>query len=248
MNFSITKFFLGQTEIMRTRRKKDTEKRDARRVPVRRNNTRFPPRPNAVMGNPRSVVIPNEYDTCLVFTYGSVLSNGSATGINKYFLPNAAYDVDPALGSVNTVGFSELASLFGKYRVVEYEYWIEVASSTTAHPLIITVINMNDTVIGVSSLSTYGGNQFAQQKVLSRADGGDPTHLFYGKYRVATIAGTRDVETDDKWVGGSTANPSEVVHLYLGVDGIGNSLTNGVVYNTRIKMYTRFFDRIALSQ
>jgi len=190
-------------------------------------------------------IIPHEYDTKLEFTYASTLNNTVGAAVSRRFTPNAAYDVDPTLGSTSTPGFSELATLFNYYRVVGYSYSIEMVNKET-FPVLFVVTNTNLDP-GTSGLGSYMGNALTQSTLVSGSAGGPCRYEFAGTLSVVEVVGSKAVELDDNYASLTSSLPTNKIWSAIGVDGLGSTLTNGCGFLVRYVMHVRFFERKLLS-
>jgi hypothetical protein len=200
-------------------------------------------------------MVPSELDTTLPYFAIFNLTSAATLVSTKYLNANGAYDVDPALGSSATQGFTEMIAFFNYYRVVGYDYEIEVNNENNI-PIIFTILNSNTTLgvgtgIGTSfDLSPYSNNPLSQSKLMGHAYNTSSTHVFRGRHTVAQIAGTMATETEDNWRGTYTANPADLVYIIMGVTSAAqgvNFITNNVNVVVRLFMNIRFFDRKPLS-
>lgn len=216
------------------------QKKDGNKKQRVRANMRF----NKPMGNPASLILPNEVDVWLQFVQTSLLTSGVNPYATKVFRPNAAYDVDPLLGSTATAGFSELAGIFQYYRVITYRYEVEFVNEQT-FPVQAIVLNTNINP-GTGTIQGYAGNQWCQIHLLSGNAGGPCKHVFKGRHNVGQIVGSAEVEMDDNYASVVNTVPTNTVWLSVSADsGIaGNILSTGVLILVKIWMFIRFFERV----
>jgi len=221
-----------------------TQSKNAKRNMKKKNRIRSEMAFNAPMGNPRSIVIPNEFDANLTFYYSSNMLLAAASAISRVFTPNCPFDFDPLLGSTNTAGFAELANLFQFCRAIEYKYHIEMGSAYTT-PLNCIVYNSNLTP-GTAGLVPYVGNQNCQQKMNGGL--GSPPTVFEGHYKIADIVGSRSVETDDNFASTTAGKPADLTFLSLGFDSItGGAITTAGFFTMQIKCLVRFYEKKTVS-
>ncbi len=75
------------------------------------------------------------------FPYEANMPTGSVSSV-KSFNPNAAYDVDPSLGSTSSAGFASRSLIYQFYRVISYTVRGTLTSRDT-DGLVIYVLNGN---------------------------------------------------------------------------------------------------------
>jgi len=196
--------------------------------------------------SPAMPLTSDETDITMNFYKLFQLKATSNLSMSYAFNPNAAWDVDPAVGSGNTIGLSTWAALYAYYRVYSFEYDIEFANQdATASVVSITNTNSNPGVgAGVSILALASGNPYCKTRMVSQTAGGSCVARFRGKIDFRRLLGGTDVETGDNWRGltGSTS-PSDLFWLCVGIDTTPNALTNGCIVSVNIKMNMRLYDR-----
>lgn len=208
-----------------------------------RQMVRFGPKINKPMGNPQSLVAPNELDVRLKFV-DQVTSSSVGAFCNYNFNPNCPYDVDPAFGSTSTAGFAELAALYQFQRTIAYKYDIDMLNNS-GNAAQHTIINTNVTP-PASAYYGLAGNQFAQTK-LAYATGiyGSITH-FTGAHTVAQIVGSKTPETADSFASLTNNVPTDKIWLGLGqTDVTGDA--SAFLATIQLEMWIRFYERKNLS-
>lgn len=219
----------------KNRRKRRGAKRRA--APGRQ---QFPRSTMRVQRNPMQRIGPDELDITL--TYPLIVAGGSGT--NQYqarWNPNAAYDVDPTLGSTSTPGFSEEAALYSHYRVVSsfvnftftnkstsagmvYVTWSNGDPGTTASNVFPS--NPNTISRGFAPLGTTG----AQKKIHSRMN-------------FASLLGQNVIDTSQDFQAAVNAVPTDLFWVAIGAfPNSGNFSANVEIYGL-ITMHIRFFSR-----
>jgi len=208
---------------------------------------RVPIRNNRPMGNPASIILPNEVDVWLLFVDYVTLTAGAGTAVTRRFKPNCSYDVDPTLGSTSTAGFAELAAIFQYYRVTTYRYVFEMVNRET-FPLQVIVYNSN-TDPGTGPITQYAGNQWCQIGLLSGNAGGPCKHVFRGQHNVADIVGSAEVEHDDNFAALVNTVPVNATWLSVSADSgvAGTFIPNGASVLVKIFMLIRFYERVPKS-
>jgi len=201
----------------------------------------FPLHNMSRVNNWAQAVAPPESDVTLVFVATKQLAIAvAATSVR--FTPNAAYDVDPVLGSTSTPGFAEWAAIYNMYRVVGVRYHVSFATTEATLPCVVYT-HLSNTDMGTTANSTITGNALSKWCVLGVATG--PSTVALSDYQtIATIVGTNSVETEDNYRALTNAVPADLTWLGCGAQTLtGGNFTGGVQIFARIEMEVRFFDR-----
>jgi len=196
-------------------------------------------------------IIPDEVDADLCFFKNWQLNAAANTSMSYAFQSNAAWDVDPAVGSGNTMGLAAWSTFYSYYRVYAYTYEIQVSNQDLTATTV-SVVNCNFLLaVGAGhSILTSSFNAYSQHKLIAASTGGACTHTFKKRIMVAKLVGGVDIETGDMWrgvtggVGGSV--PSDLVYNIIGLDNV-NNLTNGCIVFYKLTMHMRLYDRKVIS-
>jgi hypothetical protein len=187
---------------------------------------------------------PDELDVRLMFRKVSYVENIVTNFASVEFSPNAAYDVDPLLGSTETYGFDEYAALYSYYRVVKYDYDITVTqdpSTGTAPPMMGYVINSNTRPsVSGTRFDLYSTNPYCESQLISPLLG---KHIFRGSIEISKLLGSRAVETDDNYRALTTGVPGDLVWLAVGMENISSTTGISASYDVKIVMHVRFYGR-----
>lgn len=206
----------------------------------------FPPNESRSISRSAPLISPDEMDVKLRFRKTAALTGVAGGGYVK-LTPNAAYDVDPALGSTETYGFDEYAALYSYYRVISYSYHIQVSNASTTTPVNIYVMNSNtDPTLSGTNFSLYSTNPYSQTRQLAKSPASSSSAQFRGHHQVAKILGSKVVETDDNYRSLTTANPSDLVWLTMAVENIavtGGDANVNLSYIIDVTMSVRFYGR-----
>lgn len=119
--------------------------------------------------------------------------------VARRWQPSAAYDVDPLLGSTTMVGFSEMALLYGNYRVVRSHVLFRVCNTST-QPIEMILIPLNTDPGSTPTLATvdsWVNNAYGKVKLVP-AIGAPPVTI---KHSMSTekIYGSKMVYFDDNF-------------------------------------------------
>jgi hypothetical protein len=204
---------------------------------------RFGPMTNRPMGNPQSLIAPNEFDVRLKFV--DQLSLTSVGAFANYSVnPNCPYDVDPAFGSTSTAGFAELAALYQFQRTTAYSYKLSCINLTGVYAQF-TVINVNVTP---PATAFYGlaGNQYSQTETANVFGGADSIAKFSATHSVAQIVGSRTPETADSFASLTNNVPTDKIWLGVSMTNLNGAACLATVM-LQLEMWIRFYERKNLS-
>lgn len=206
----------------------------------------FPPQTQHSISRSAPLIAPDEMDVRLRFRKNAALTGNAGGGFVK-LQPNAAYDVDPALGSTETYGFDEYAALYSYYRVVSYSYTIQVVNVSTTTPCDVYVMNTNtDPTASGSSFSLYSTNPYCQTRLLSQSPAAGSRTKFSGHHQVAKILGSSVAETDDNYRSATDSIPADLIWLTMAVSNVavtGGDANINVAYIIDVTMSVRFYGR-----
>lgn len=192
----------------------------------------------------RTLVSPDQFDVQLRFrSTGALVATGFSA---KRYTPNAAYDVDPILGSTETVGYDEYALLYSYYRVVKYHYRISATNCNPTSAAVFYVLNTNtDPSIAGTRYDLYSTNPHCQTKLLPPHPQGKQ-EIFERTFQVSRILGSGVVETDDSYRSLTTGVPPDLVWLTMAAETLptsGSDNTINIAYVVDVVMSIRFYSR-----
>jgi len=193
--------------------------------------------------------IPQSLAVRLPYESSFLLTNPSLTVASKALRTNSVYDVDPALGSTDTQGYTRFAEDYNYYRVVKYRYKLEVFNQNNfpvTFVVISSITNLTGTTgIGTTDLSTIQDNPSAQNRMLPAGVNASAYHVFSKTMRPEQVEGTIMAITDDHYqslTGNSPANLTWINFSATAIDGV-SPLVNNVVVKVTLKMDTYFSGR-----
>jgi len=165
-----------------------------------------------------------------------------ATVVCRRYNPNAVYQPEVGGATATVPGFSELAALYGFYRVFGYSYKAE-CTNLEAFPVTAIVLNSNNDP-GTSAGVIQAANDLCAVKVLS-SKGGMDRAIMSGKYTVARVLGSNAVATADSYRSLITGVPADIAWLGIAAQSnTGTSLTLGMNVLLDLTMYVEFYDRL----
>lgn len=187
-------------------------------------------------------IIPDKTVADLVWTERGVL-NG-APSVAKRWHTNGAYDVDPALGGGSINGFNTWSAFYSFNRVLSYHVSLTLANQE-ATPVAVYFVHMNtDPGTTPTTYPIWATQAFGHSTLLSGQSGGKDRMVYTKNHGIRQIVGDRMPITSDRYVGSSSANPTDLTYFGVSVaDGNGFEMTAGVVYHIRLTLRVAFFDR-----
>jgi len=165
------------------------------------------------------------------------------TVIAKRWTPNAAYDVDPALGSTSTPGFAEEAARFTYYRVEKFKLRVTFSNLDNLGVSLYSVVSNTDPGTAGTNYFNYAQSAFGRTFELAPFYSGRGTVTLNQTVNIAQVIGM-DISQADSFRSVTTSIPTDLVYWGFGI--YSNALTNfanGVSYSGTIEMYTRFYSR-----
>lgn len=191
----------------------------------------------------KTLICPDELDTKLRFRK---IANraGASTLLYDEFTPNGAYDVDPNVGSTETYGFDEYASLYSYYRVVGYSYSCTITNNDANSPIMVYCLNTNTQPSSSGNRwDMYSTNAYCSSKLVAAAGSYPSTHTFRGRMSVVKVLGSIAPETEDNYRALVTANPADLVWLSFASEATGAATSLDVTYDFKLTIKVRFYSR-----
>jgi len=193
--------------------------------------------------------IPQSVAVKLPYTDSFLLTNPSLIVASKALRTNSVYDVDPALGSTDTQGYTRFADDYNYYRVIKYKYMLEVYNQNN-FPVVFVVISSitnltGSTGIGTTDLSTIAQNPSAQSRMVPAGVNTSAFHIFTKTMRPEQVEGTIMTRTDDHYQSLTGASPSNLTWINFSARALDkvSPLINNVQVRVVITMYTQFYGR-----
>jgi hypothetical protein len=150
---------------------------------------------------------------------------------------NSAYQPEVGGSTASTPGYNTWSAFYRHYRVFAFRYRIEIVNKE-AFP-IYCYVGSSTVDPGTSVVSSSLPR--SQSKLLSPKGGLDRIS-FRGFATQAYIVGSNECDTDDTHAAIVTANPTDLVYFWIGVQNAsGTNMTNGVEYFMRFTQYVQFY-------
>jgi hypothetical protein len=165
------------------------------------------------------------------------------TVISKRWTPNAAYDVDPVLGSTSTPGFAEYAALYTYYRVEKFKTHVTITNLDNLSISLYSVVSNTDPGTAGTNYNGYAQSAFGRTYELAPFYSGRGTVTHNQTVPVPQLLGMNTAQADS-FRSVTTSIPSDLVYWGFGIySNAGTNFANGVGYTGYIEMHVRFYSR-----
>jgi hypothetical protein len=166
---------------------------------------------------------------------------GTVTALR--WTPNAAYDVDPILGSTSTPGFAEWSGLYTYYRVVKYKVHMNFVNLDNLGVALFTYHTNVDPGTAGSSGAQYAQSSFGRTYDLAPFYSGGGKVVMNQTVSVQRVLGM-PVRQADSFRSLTTSVPADLIYFgFTILSSSGANFTNGIQYSGYIEMDTIFFAR-----
>jgi hypothetical protein len=167
--------------------------------------------------------------------------SGSAS-VAKRFHTNCLWDVDPALGGFAVNGFNTWSVFYSYNRVTKY--WVDLNLATLELvPLTLDFVHLNvDPGTSPVSYPQYALQAYGHTDQLTSLTGVGKLK-YTAEHTIREIVGDRLPATSERYVGSSTANPTDAT--YFGICATDNirAMPDGVQCVLIMTFRCEFFDR-----
>lgn len=169
------------------------------------------------------------------------ITNGLGGVVAKSFHTNAAWDVDPSVGSTETLGFDEYAQLYSYYRVIGYSYECTVINPGD-YPILFSALNTNtDASLAGTNYALYSTNPYCKSKMVSTI-GSYNSHTFRGAITLSKLVGDDAIESADSFRALTSSVPSDLTWFTIAGESVGGSDIT-FAYDFKLTMMVRFYGR-----
>lgn len=165
------------------------------------------------------------------------------TVIAKRYTPNAAYDVDPVLGSTSTPGFAEYAALYTYYRVEKFRVQVTMSNLDNLSVSLYTTASNTDPGTAGTNYYDFAQSAFGRTFELAPFYSGRGTVTVRQSVSVPKLLGMTTAQADS-FRSVTTSIPTDLVYWGFGIySNAGTNFANGVGYSGYIEMFVRFYSR-----
>jgi hypothetical protein len=153
------------------------------------------------------------------------LTPGAGAAVANVFRLNSVYDPDFTGVGTSAVGYTQLAALYGRYRVLSAKISVEFINTTAAVPLTCFLVVNPVTTVGVG-IAQILAQRFVWTRGVS-AITGSATVFHTAAADVHTIYGVprTQVRNEDDFAAVAGANPNNGVYAHVGVYANGAAST-----------------------
>jgi len=190
-------------------------------------------------------IVPDKIYVPLRYFWPTVLLNNAGVRNASHQLRiNAPFNVDATLGTQNSAGFAEWATLYQKYRV----HRVELRASFVNNDAVPTfcAIQMSTVSYATNGLTMqFWQNDFTKWGPLGQSTGNDYAKVMTLDQTLERIVGDAAVKTDDDYAAAVTTVPTLFVYANVAIDtGVtAITMTNGALCRVELIMHTYFFNR-----
>lgn len=165
------------------------------------------------------------------------------TVIAKRWTPNAAYDVDPVLGSTSTPGYAERAALYTYYRVEKFRLHVKFSNLDNLSVSLYSTVSNTDPGTGGTNYNGYAQSAFGKTFELAPFYSGAGSVTLNQTVAVHKVLGMPTSQADS-FRSVTTSIPSDLVYWGFGIySNAGTNFANGVGYTGYIEMFVKFYSR-----
>jgi len=163
--------------------------------------------------------------------------------IAKRWQPNAAYDIDPVLGSTATPGYAEYAALYTYYRVTSFKVHVKFSNLDNLSVALYSVVSNTDPGTAGTNYYDYAQSAFGRTYELAPFYSGTGSITHRQHVNISRLVGM-PIKQADSFRAVTTSTPTDLVFWGFGI--YSNALTNfanGVGYDGYIEVRIKFYAR-----
>jgi hypothetical protein len=186
-------------------------------------------------------IMPDKYYTTLNYWKAIQLPN-TGGGAFTYLVPSNAFDIDPALGSTALPGFTELAAIYHRYRVLKVKVTLEVTNTNNSNPEMILLLASNRD-LGSPTITDWihwKSNPLGMARTVGTVY--SPPVKLTRTFSTEEIFGSKEIYTDTDFSGEVSGSPLNNWFLYLANYMFGSGVGTTHV-NLSLDIGLEFFER-----
>jgi hypothetical protein len=192
-------------------------------------------------------IMPDRLFTKLCFQgLGTSTITSPAVHNSFRYIPSAAYDVDPGLGSAAMPGFADLASIYRSYRVTVSKITVTCNSFSSANAVEMSLIPVSldpGSAPSFNEVASWPGNPFSKVKLLSQL-GGPPVTLS-STMTTERMFGSKEVYFDDKHAAFTNSSPVNNWYWAVGIIADGAPLSPlKCSFRVSVEIGLEFYSRV----
>jgi len=165
----------------------------------------------------------------------------------RRWVPSAAYDIDPTLGSTSTVGFNELALLYNNYRVISSRLRVRMAPQGSLPVQLVTVPLNADPGSSplAATVNAWCNNPYGKVKLVGVS--GAPTQTISTTMSTERIYGSKMIYFDDNFASLVNTVPNNNWYWAVAViSGVNPSSALVCTVEIDIEVHVEFYSRKVL--
>jgi len=171
-----------------------------------------------------------------------VLNNAAALFASVRYRMNSVYDPDPTLGGGTVDGYTFFSTIYGRYRVVGFQYKIAFDNNDAFEKRAICWPSMIDLGSNYSATDQATELPYSKFKVLSSKGGGSQTKVITGFVPLAQFYGESSYNTGESALSNYNANPALVLFFNVGTSS-GTVLSLGTGISVCLHYVTKWTSR-----
>jgi len=184
---------------------------------------------------------PPRFETHIRFSKQVNMLNAGMAYSNIRFSMSNAYDFDPLLGSTSAPGFTEMATLYRRYRVNSGKLTVMAANNETFGGMIyVTPVNA-DPGANTATYQAYVSNPLTRKRPIG-AVSGNSTATLHLKASPTMFGGSANVEIDDSYSALVNAGPTNQIWFMIGFYNITGAQASGVSLSVDLDVDIDFYE------
>lgn len=175
----------------------------------------------------------------------------AASGVQRFYRLNGAYDVDTSIGSTSTPGFAEYAQFFSAYRVwsaaVKVHFSASGASAGT--PVVVGMYPNSTNTYLINPNTWLTAPMSVSSTITGDGSGGRSVAMISKRYDLPKIARITPQQYRTDMDFSAVVNTTPIRQLQLSVFGVGiqSSTATTIRYNLWVSMDIEFFNPVMLT-
>ncbi len=189
-------------------------------------------------------VVPEEVITELTWINQGDFS-GASPQITTAYHGNDIYDIDPAVGGVFPIGYTQWEGFYDNFRVLGYKVNLTV-TNLQDFPVSCFMIDSTLQNTSAGSMQQFSGGPNGRSYVLGPKGSTQATKRIRYSKRITDIVGSRAPLTADNFMGttGGSLRVADHTWINIGFNSMtGVNLTLGVAWLWRVTFITKFYAR-----
>lgn len=148
-------------------------------------------------------------------------ATGAGGGVNHLFCANSIFDPDNTAGGHQVLGFDQYTPI--------YDHWVVLGARITAKFMVADAsmyeyctLSLCDSAPSVSTIGTFIENKRGSYACLGVASGANNIKTLHCNYSAKKYYNVKDPAAQDKLIGTSSANPTELCYFVASTQAVGS--------------------------